>query len=123
MMDPKDIVSAGADAAEKAEASLGGTRQQAMHRLQIGVGGLAAMMLMIGLAQVVTDRAKQTDATTVPESAEPMESPAPPQPRTDPLADAGVVPDLPPEPTPTPTRQPPVLPEQGTEQGNAGTGQ
>lgn len=95
-------------------APLGGTRSEAVRRLQIGLSGLAAMILMVALASVVLDRARQTDATTVPEAAattEPVQ--AAPAPKGDPLAEAGVVPDLPAVPTPTPTQSPAVMPEQG----------
>ena len=74
-------------------APLGGTRAEAIFRLQIGVAGLAAMLMMIGLANIVMDRAKETEATTVPEAASTV---APvknaPAPGSDPLADAGVIP-------------------------------
>lgn len=95
-------------------APLAGTRSEAVRRLQIGLSGLAAMVLMVALASVVLDRAQQTDATTVPEAAattEPVE--ATPTPKGDPLAEAGVVPDLPAERTPKPTQSPAILPEQG----------
>lgn len=84
-----------------------------MQRLQIGGAGLAAMMLMIALAQVVIDRAKQTDASTVPESAATVAPGPQPAPKTDPLADAGVVPDMPSEPSPTPKQEQAILPEKG----------
>ena len=94
-------------------APLGGTHAQAMQRLQIGLAGLGAMVLMIGLANVIMDRAQQTEADAVPQAAATVaaEPVAPPQ--NDPLAEAGVVPDLPADPNPTPTREPAILPEQG----------
>ena len=83
----------GAEAPEELLAPLGGTRAEAIFRLQIGVAGLAAMLMMIGLANIVMDRAKETEATTVPEAASTV---APvknaPAPASDPLADAGVIP-------------------------------
>ena len=72
---------------------LGGTRAEAIFRLQIGLAGLAAMLMMIGLANIVMDRAKETEATTVPEAAStvaPARSAS--MPTSDPLADAGVIP-------------------------------
>lgn len=92
---------------------LGGTRSEAVRRLQIGLSGLAAMILMVALASVVLERARQTDATTVPEAAattEPVKTA--PSPKGDPLAEAGVVPDLPAEPASKSTRSPAVLHEQ-----------
>jgi hypothetical protein len=70
---------------------LGGTRAEAIFRLQIGLAGLAAMLMMIGLANIVMDRAKESEATTVPESAVTPSKSASAQ-TGDPLADAGVIP-------------------------------
>jgi hypothetical protein len=73
--------------------SLSGTRAQSVQRLQIGLAGLAAMGLLVGLATVIMDRARQTDASAVPEATV---STAANSPSTvnDPLADAGVAPDV-----------------------------
>jgi hypothetical protein len=79
---------------------LAGTRAQSIHRLQIGLAGLGAMALLVGLANVIMNRAKQTDASAVPESAAPVA--AVPPAASDPLADAGVAPDVVADPTPTP---------------------
>ncbi len=72
---------------------LGGTRQQAMQRLQVGVAGLVTMLLLIGLASIITHRADETGRAAVPEATATVA--APPAPQSDPLADAGVVPDMP----------------------------
>lgn len=80
---------------------LGGTRAQAMQRLQVGVAGLIAMLLLIGLASIITQRAEETGRAAVPEAVATVA--APPAPTSDPLADAGVVPDMPAGPTPAPT--------------------
>ncbi len=96
---------------------LGGTREQAMHRLQIGVGGVFAIVLLVGLASLIENRAVETEKQAVPEAAptnQPVESSA----RPDPLVEAGVVPDLPTTPTPTATQSAPILPEQGGGAGN-----
>lgn len=99
-------------------APLGGTRAEAIHRLQVGLSLLGGVILLVGLANVIEDRAKQTDAERVPEAAATVAA-KPDQPaQSDPLADAGVVPDLPAEPAATataaqPMLQQPVLPEQG----------
>ena len=76
-------------------------RAQAVHRLQVGLFGIAGMLLLVGLANIIMDRARISDdapaeasaasaaaASVAPESA--AESPA-----SDPLADIGVVPDMP----------------------------
>ena len=81
------------DAKEVIYVPLSGTRSQSVQRLQVGLAGLGAMALLIGLANVIMDRAKQTDAASVPEAA----ATAGESPRasvSDPLADAGVAPDV-----------------------------
>lgn len=93
-------------------APLGGTKGEAMQRLQVGLSGLAGMVLLVGLASVIQGRAQSIDDSAVPEAApttEPVDTPQ----QTDPLADAGVVPDIPAEPEPTPTQEPALIPEQG----------
>lgn len=77
-------------------APLGGTRAEAIQRLQIGLFGITAMILMVALASIIMDAAKKSEATAVPEAAatsspDPSSTPS----ATDPLVDAGVVPDLP----------------------------
>ncbi|MFV0643767.1 MAG: hypothetical protein ACK5NN_04605 [Sphingomonadaceae bacterium] len=112
--DPADIV-------EGRRLPLGGRHAQAVQRLQIGMAGLGAVILMIGLAQIVTEKARETDATTVPEAVASPVANTSSSPRSDPLVDAGVVPDLPADPTPSATQPAPVLPEQG--QGNEAAAQ
>lgn len=73
--------------------SLSGTRAQSIQRLQIGLSGLAAMALLVGLATVIMDRARQTDASAVPEASSPLAA-NPTSAANDPLADAGVAPDV-----------------------------
>ena len=97
---------------ERIVAPLGGTRAEAMQRLQIGISGLAAMVLLVGLANIIQDRARQTDAESVPQ-ATPTTEPVQTAPQSDPLADAGVVPDLPTETTTSPALDPALVPEQG----------
>lgn len=68
-------------------------RAQSVHRLQIGLFGLAAMLLIVGLANIIMDRARQGDATVAAShDAAPVATAA-----NDPLADIGVVPA--PDPT------------------------
>lgn len=94
-------------------APLGGTRAQALHRLQIGVSGIVVMIMLVALADVVRDRADQAEAESVPDAAATTAPETVDTPQSDPLADAGVVPDLPAEPAATPTQEPAILPEQG----------
>ena len=65
-------------------------RAQTVHRLQIGLFGLCAMLLLVGLANIIMDRARLADdsdpaaALSAPEVSTNS--------ATDPLADIGVVP-------------------------------
>ena len=94
------------------EAAPSSTRRETVQRLQVGLSGLAAMILLVGLANIIQDRARVTEEMAVPEAAPTVEPVAPPVQR-DPLADAGVVPDLPAEPSPSATQPTAILPEQG----------
>lgn len=106
-----------ASTSEIAAAPLGGTRAQAMQRLQVGLSGLAAMVLLVGLANIIQDRARVAEESSVPEAAPTTEPTAQPA-QSDPLADAGVVPDIPAEPTPAATQSPAIVPEQGSGAAN-----
>jgi hypothetical protein len=76
-------------------------RAQAVHRLQVGLLGLCAMLLLVGLANIILDRARQTDLEEAP--AAPAGIPAEAgQAGTDPLAEIGVVPAADPDATSTP---------------------
>lgn len=92
---------------------LGGTRAEAVQRLQVGLSLLGGVILLVGLANAIEDRAKETEAASVPDAAATITPTPSPPPQTDPLADAGVVPDLPAEPTATPSPEKPILPERG----------
>lgn len=63
-------------------------RAQAVYRLQIGLFGLAAMLLLVGLANIIMDRARLAEDAGAPsvEVSEGAKS------ASDPLADIGVVP-------------------------------
>lgn len=89
-------VPTGVPGPETAPASvpLGGGRGEAMRRLQIGASGVAAVLVLIGLASIVKDRASETDAAAVAGAA-PTASPPAPSDAADPLAEAGVVPEIP----------------------------
>lgn len=84
-------------------------RAQAVHRLQVGLFGLCAMLLIVGLANVIMDRAKLTDTKdpiheVVAVDAKPTKS------ATDPLADIGVAPAADPNPAPGASDVPVVQP-------------
>ncbi|MDC8754116.1 hypothetical protein OIK40_05585 [Erythrobacter sp. sf7] len=76
-------------------------RQEALQRLQIGVFGIAAMVLLVGLASIIGSQAEITQESAVPDAA-PTTEPSPSPSQANPLADAGVVPDIAAEPSPTP---------------------
>ncbi|RJY09010.1 hypothetical protein [Aurantiacibacter aquimixticola] len=102
--DPKEFLRRRAALAEAAAPAaggpLGGTRAERMQRVQVGGFGILAMVLLVGLADAVTSRVQETEAVTVPEAAPTVVASEASAPR-DPLADAGVVPELPVENTPT----------------------
>lgn len=90
-IDPRDLLRIRAP--QSAEPPLAGTRAERIQRLQIGLFGVCALALMVGLAGAITNRAQETEDNSVPEAAPTViasETNAP----SDPLADAGVVPEL-----------------------------
>jgi hypothetical protein len=80
-------------------APLSGTRSQTVQRLQVGLAGLSGMVLLVARASIILERAHEAEASAVPEAAATMAAQDGPKTR-DPLADAGVVPDLPANPSP-----------------------
>jgi len=62
-------------------------RAQAVHRLQIGLFGLAAMLLLVGLANIIMQRARLAEASAPAAGIAETASP-----KSDPLADIGVIP-------------------------------
>jgi hypothetical protein len=96
----------GGDEDEIVHVPLSGTRAQSIQRLQIGLAGLGTMVLLVGLANIILDRVKQSDAASVPEAVA-AATPTPTPMVNDPLADAGVAPEVPAVPKPTATPTPP----------------
>lgn len=80
---------------------LGTARAHAIQRLQIGVTGVVLMVLLVGLASIIQTRANQSEAGTVPAAAPTTEPSAVPA-QSDPLVEAGVIPEM---PTATPSEQ------------------
>ncbi|MDM7955061.1 hypothetical protein [Blastomonas sp.] len=76
-----------------------------MHRLQIGIAGIFAVLVMVALADMLLQRAGgdvpvEDVAATVPGTLEPAAPPVVQAPAaSEPLVDLGVVPDLPAEGT------------------------
>lgn len=85
---------------------------ETVHRLQVGFLTLGAMVLLVGVADMIMDRAQQTEEGTVPQAAATVE-PSPEPTEDSALRDAGVVPDLPVDVGAEPVPQGPVVPEQG----------
>ena len=83
-------------------------RAQAVHRMQVGLFGLAGMLLLVGLANTIMDRALLGDDATAASSAAAASAAkvssegAAASPANDPLADIGVVPDMPAAESPAP---------------------
>lgn len=78
------------------------TRAEAIQRLQVGLFGIGAMVLLVGLASIIGSQADMAENSAVPEAA-PTTEPTPEAAQANPLADAGVVPDIGAEPSPSPT--------------------
>ncbi|PKP93756.1 MAG: hypothetical protein CVT75_05570 [Alphaproteobacteria bacterium HGW-Alphaproteobacteria-14] len=77
-------------------------RAEAIQRLQVGLFGIGAMVLLVGLASIIGSQADLADEAAVPDAA-PTTEPTPAPTRANPLADAGVVPDIDPAPVPSPS--------------------
>jgi hypothetical protein len=76
-------------------------RAQAVQRLQTGLFGIAAMLLLVGLANIIMDRARLSEATSAPTTSAAASGAA-----NDPLADIGVVPAADPSLSPAPSQSP-----------------
>lgn len=87
-------------------------RGEAVQRLQVGLFGIGAMVLLVGLASIIGGQAEKNDLLAVPEAA-PTTEPGAPAAQVNPLADAGVVPDIASEPSPSPAVQAPGQPASG----------
>lgn len=70
-------------------------RAQAVQRLQAGLFGIAAIVLIVGLASIINDRARQAGAATQSQASGRTIPAA--QGDTDPLAEVGVVPSTAPD--------------------------
>lgn len=95
--DPSDLQRPAPSEQEPSRAPLGGTSDQSIQRLQVGLFGLAAMVLLVALANIIRNNADQNEATVVPEAAPTVVAKKQADAARDPLADAGVVPDTPAE--------------------------
>lgn len=82
-------------------------------RLQVGLIGLGAMVLLVGVADMIMTRAQQTEQAVVPEAAATVEPEEVHSQNNNALEAAGVVPDLPKGAADEPVPDGPVLPEQG----------
>jgi hypothetical protein len=105
--DPTEALPAAPTSRETPVAPLSGTRSQAMQRLQVGLFGLGAMVLLVALANIINSNREQNEALVVPEAAPTIAATAGSDPVSDPLADAGIVPDMPAEAAPQASPQEP----------------
>lgn len=81
-------------------------RSESVQRLQIGLSGLAAMILLVSLANIILDQAREAEQHAVGDDpAVPVQDTPPPPPAKDPLADAGVAPEI--AASPAPAASPP----------------
>ncbi len=92
-------------AAEEDISTTGLARIEAVQRLQVGLFGIGAMVLLVGLASIIGGQAEKTDRLAVPEAA-PTTEPGAPAAQANPLADAGVVPDIAAQSSPSPSAGP-----------------
>ncbi|MDF0544482.1 hypothetical protein PX699_19190 [Sphingobium sp. H39-3-25] len=70
-------------------------RQEGLQRVQIGLTGLAGVILLVGLANIVIDKAKLGDSVQPPPTVPTLDSAnALGQPK-EPLAELGVTPSMP----------------------------
>lgn len=96
-LDPHEILQAGTNPDGMPPAPLAGTREQRLQRLQVGLLGLGGILLLVGLANIIISGARQSEQEAAsdlpPVTADDLPDPGP----RDPLADAGVAPDLPAE--------------------------
>jgi hypothetical protein len=90
LTDPNDEVEAPSAAQKR-------IRAEAIQRLQVGLSGLAAILLLVSLASIIINRANETEQAAVPASAASAadDTATPNKDPKDPLVDAGVVPQLP----------------------------
>jgi len=100
-------------AAEPLSVPARSSESDAANRLQVGLAGLGAMVLLVGVADMIMTRAQLTEQASVPEAAPTVEPPSPSGTANNALEAAGVVPDLPRPATDEPVPEGPVLPEQG----------
>jgi len=70
--------------------------------LQVGLFGLCAMLLIVGLANIINDRTRLIDTADPIQQVVAVDA-KPKKAASDPLADIGVVPASDPSPTPAPT--------------------
>ena len=103
--------------AEEELSAANSARGEAVQRLQVGLFGIGAMVLLVGLASIIGGQADRNDQLAVPEAA-PTTEPGGQAAQANPLADAGVVPDIAAEPSPSPAAKTLDLPAQGRAAGN-----
>ncbi len=76
-------------------------RAQSVHRLQVGLFGLCGMLLLVGLANIIMERAEQVDQEDPIEEIIAVDE-EPKKQASEPLTDIGVLPETDPEPATDP---------------------
>lgn len=110
-VDPEDLLNPDLPGNQPADPPVG-RRAHAVQRVQIGLIGLGAMVLLVGLASIIITNAQQNQKQVVPEAAPTVAPQASTTPVSDPLADVGVLPDLPAEASRQASSEP-ALPQTG----------
>lgn len=92
-LDPHKILEEGPALPDSRAFTQADTRRHRLQRLQVGFVGLGTVVLLVGLANIIISSVQENRAT-LPEDLPPVTNQDLPRPR-DPLANAGVVPELP----------------------------
>lgn len=110
MVEPKRIIDPLQEPRHYVPPSARELRSQAVYRLQVGLFGLCAMLLIVGLANVIRDRLRLSELHDPIQQVVAVDA-KPTRIVSDPLADIGVVPASDPTPTATLTSTPTPAPE------------
>ena len=88
---PSELAAKAAEAKHFTPPAARELRAQALQRLQVGLAGLVAMLLLVGLASIINEQLRRSEAAT-PGAVVTASDAASPE--SDPLADIGVIPSV-----------------------------
>jgi len=77
-------------------------RAQSVHRLQVGLFGLCGMLLLVGLANIIMQRAQQAETVDPATQQAIAVDELPQESASETLTEVGVMPDTAPDPEPDP---------------------